>query len=121
MESNRQAQLIKAVVANSKGEIFDLEGYAAVGRAGDKLQALQKDISVKIPHGGELMYLPDRYPVLYNLYTEKIECVLENPYVSNERLFPVAVFNSPGYVNLFTCAYQEDKEPEVEGKHWEGK
>ena len=48
-------QLITAVVANEQGEIFDLEGYAAVGMAGESLFPLTDAGTMELPFGSELM------------------------------------------------------------------
>lgn len=98
---------ITAVVANGGGEIFDLEGYAAVGMAGRFLEVLTEDKTIEIPHGTELMYLPDRIPILYNIDKRQFETLSDNPYNYGESLHPVAAFISPGYVNSFACAYEE--------------
>ena len=102
-----ESQLLTAVVANAAGEIFDLEGYAAVGMSGPMLEPLSAGASRPMPHGSELMYLPDRYPVLQNLETGRIETLKTNPYETGEPLFPVAAFNSPGYVITRISAYAE--------------
>ena len=102
-------KFITAVVANERGEIFDLEGYAAVGMAGDALEPLTMDATVRMPFGSELMFLPDRVPILFNLETGKMEPLDENPFEAGGRLFPVSAFNSPGYVISSVPAYQEGK------------
>jgi len=101
--------MLTAVVANMAGEIFELEGYAAVGMAGKTLTPLALTTTRKIPFGSELMYLPDRHPVLYNLHTGKFETLRENPYAPGESLCPVAAFNSPGYVITHISAYRETR------------
>lgn len=101
--------LITAVVANSGGEIFELEGYAAVGMAGPLRSPLALNQTVNMPYGGELMLLPDRRPVLFNMETGLLETLKVNPYNPGERIYPVAVFNSPGYVTMYVSAYNEDK------------
>jgi pyruvate-formate lyase-activating enzyme len=101
---------ITGVVANAKGEIFELEGYAAVGMAGTSLIPLTKKNTVAMPFGGELMMLPDRRPILMDMETGQLEVVAENPFEPGTLLFPVAVFNSPGYFNTLICAYHESPE-----------
>lgn len=101
--------LIRAVVANNKGEIFDLEGYAAVGMADASLVPLTVDKTINMPHGGELMFLPRRIPVLYNIRKERFETIKENPHKPGEAIFPVAAFNSPGYVITYVSSYKENK------------
>ena len=98
---------ITAVVANDKGEIFDLAGYGAVGASGPLRDCLSVETTRNLPYGSELMYLPGRIPLVYD---PRIQCVVpmaENPYEPGEPIFPVAAFNSPGYVLSRTSAYQE--------------
>ncbi len=87
--------MITAVVANQDGEIFELEGYAAVGMAGSSLALLTQKQTVNMPYGGELMFLPDRFPVLHNMSKDRFETVAENPYVPGEAIFPVAALILP--------------------------
>ena len=105
----KKNHLITAVVANSKGEIFELEGYGAVGMAGQTLTPLTTEDTINMPFGSELMFLPNRKPILYNTVSDKIETLIENPFVSGEKIFPVAAFNSPGYVTSYISAYKEEK------------
>jgi len=99
--------MITAVVSNQKGEIFDLEGFAAVGMADRDLFPLTMADTIDLPFGSELMRLPDRVPILYNLETETFEAVDKNPYAPGENIFPVAAFNSPGHVVSAICGYEE--------------
>jgi pyruvate-formate lyase-activating enzyme len=99
---------ITAVVANSAGEIFDLSGYGAVGMAGSRLVPLTLHETINMPFGGELMYMPDRKPILYNMENRRLEIMGENPYAPGEIIYPVAAFNSPGYVISYVSAYKEN-------------
>ena len=105
--ANKKTGLLTALVANAAGEIFELDGYAAVGMAGTTQRPLTLKNTCSMPFGSELMYLPDRRPVLFNLHSGHIETVTENPYASGQPLFPVSVFNSPGYVISYLGAYVE--------------
>ena len=105
--ANQLSNPITAVVANPAGEIFELEGYAAVGMAGPLLEPLSVAQTRRMPHGSELMYLPDRRPVLFNQGSGNTETLNENPYSPGESIFPVAAFNSPGYVITHVSAYRE--------------
>jgi len=105
----KKKKFVTAVVSNKAGEIFDLEGYAAVGMAGSSLVPLTIDDTMNMPFGGELMLMPDRKPLLYNIKHHRIESLLENPYSPGESIFPVAAFNSPGYVISFVSAFKENK------------
>ncbi len=103
---------LTAVVANTKGEIFELDGYGAVGMAGSTLTPLTPKNTVNLPYGGELMFLPNRRPILYNISKEDFEILEEDPYAPGEAIYPVASFNSPGYVNAFVAAYTENNRSE---------
>ena len=98
---------ITAVVANGEGEIFDLAGYAAVGADGPVHAPLDVVQTLNMPYGSELMYLPDRVPLLYDLRRECVTALAENPYDPGEAIYPVAAFNSPGYMITHTTAYEE--------------
>ncbi len=98
---------VAALAANKSGEIFELEGYAAAGMAGDSFFILTRGDTIDMPRGGEIMLLPDRKPVLYNLEREIFETLSGNPFRPGERIFPVAAFNSPGYVVSLTGAFRE--------------
>lgn len=100
-------KLTTALVANEKGEIFELEGYAAVGMADGSLVPLGMRQTVNMPYGGEFMRLPDRLPIVYNIESRRFETLRENPYIPGRPIFPVAAFNSPGYVLSYTSAYTE--------------
>jgi pyruvate-formate lyase-activating enzyme len=106
---HKRKKFVTAIVSNRAGEIFDLDGYAALGMAGSSLVPLTLDDTIQIPFGGELMLMPDRKPLLYNIKNQRIEILTENPYTSGESIFPVAAFNSPGYVVSFVSAFKENK------------
>ncbi|MGD9148698.1 MAG: radical SAM protein, partial [Desulfobacterales bacterium] len=105
--------LLKALVANTAGEIFELEDYAALGASGGKPIPLTLDNTRVMPFGSELMYLPQRRPVLLNLQSGRIETVTENPYAPDQALYPVTAFNSPGYVISHLGTFVETPEAQV--------
>ncbi|WP_373498449.1 radical SAM protein [Desulfococcus sp.] len=98
---------VTALAANSAGEIFELEGYAAAGMAGDRMVPLTLENTLPMPHGGELMFLAHRSPVAFNRATGRPEVIPENPFAPGEPICAVAAFNSPGYVNACVSAYRE--------------
>ena len=106
-KTRQQPDLLVGVVANEQGEIFDLDGFAAVGADGQLLSPMTTGDTIKLPYGSELMFLPDRVPVVMDLETGQTRPVDRNPYSPGERIFPVAAFNSPGVVLTRTCAYEE--------------
>lgn len=95
-------------MAAENGEIFELEGYGAVGMSGNKQVVLKKEHTIPMPHGSELMMLPKRRPIVYDIATDQFIIIERNPFQPDEKIFPVAVFNSPGYVNRHFCAYDDD-------------
>ena len=105
--------LLTALVANGAGEIFELDGYAALGMAGVLLAPLSVDQTLNLPYGSELMYLPDRKPVLLNIGTGELETLQHNPYEPGEVIYPVAAFNSPGYVITRISAYRETQKSQT--------
>ena len=107
METDDSHELLTAVVADAGGRIFDLPGYAAVGMAGEHFEALTGAGTIGLPFGSELMYLPDRVPILLNLARGELEPVPENPHAPGEPIYPVAAFNSPGYVITHVAAFRE--------------
>lgn len=107
MKNNHQ--YITAVVADHNGNIFDLQGYAAVGMSGKSFIPLTADMTTSMPYGGEMMYLPDRRPVVYNIETGAMETLNENPHSPAHPIFPVAAFNSPGYLLSYNSAYVEEE------------
>ncbi|THB80144.1 MAG: radical SAM protein [Desulfobacteraceae bacterium] len=102
-----EANTVTAVAAAPNGEIFDLEGYAAVGMAGNRLQVLTPDDTIDMPHGSELMLLPDRHPIVFNFDTLDFEVLTRNPFEPGEPILAVGAFNSPGHVNRLSCAYDD--------------
>ena len=105
----KRKKFVTAVVSNKGGEIFDLDGYAAVGMAGPSLVPLTLDNTMNMPFGGELMLMPDRKPLVYDICRQRIEILKENPYSPEEPIFPVAAFNSPGFVVSLVSAYKENE------------
>ena len=106
--SQMTERYLTAVVANAAGEIVDLEGFAAVGMAGPLRMPLTVRQARPIPHGSEFMFLPDRRPVVFDIDAGELVTLHENPYAPEEKVFPVAAFNSPGYVITQLCCYEEN-------------
>ncbi|MBW2367513.1 MAG: radical SAM protein [Deltaproteobacteria bacterium] len=75
--------------------------------AGDTFSPLSHGSTRSLPHGSELMFLPDRVPILLEFQTGQIVPVAQNPHEPGEVLYSVAAFNSPGYVISQVPAYQE--------------
>ncbi len=94
-------------MAAQNGEIFELEGYGAAGMSAKDPVVLEKNNTLPMPNGSELMMLPDRRPIVYNIALDRFEIIENNPWEPKEKIFPVAVFNSPGYVNRHFCAYDD--------------
>lgn len=52
--------MIYALYADEKGEIFDAPGIGAVGRFGDEIRPLKPEDLIPLPDSADLMYLPGR-------------------------------------------------------------
>ncbi len=107
ISSDTPEAYLTAVVANAAGEIIDLEGFAALGMAGPVRAPLTTRRTRPIPHGSEFMFLPDRRPVVFDIEAGERVTLHENPYAPGEPVFPVAAFNSPGYLITQLCSYEE--------------
>ncbi len=97
---------LNAVVSNKNGDIFELEDYGAVGMSGNEPVLMTYSQVVDMPYGSELMMLPNTKPLVFSFDRGRFEVLHDNPYQPGEEIFPVAVFNSPGYVNRYFCAYE---------------
>ncbi|MBW2132179.1 MAG: radical SAM protein [Deltaproteobacteria bacterium] len=98
---------LNAVAADAGGRIFELDGYRAVGMSGSIFLPLTVENSIPVPHGTEFMYLPDRYPVVFDPGSGRIRILKENPHAPGEPIYPVALFNSPGHMITALCAYRQ--------------
>jgi len=106
--SIQNKQYVRAMVANKRGEFFDLDGYAATGMAGGHLVPLMKNDTITMPAGSELFFLPARRPIVFDIQSETFTTLANNPYTPEEKVFPVAAFNAPGYTICLTSAYEEE-------------
>jgi pyruvate-formate lyase-activating enzyme len=105
--SKEAIQFVKAVVANEKGEFFELDDYAAVGMAGSQLVPLVRSNTINMPYGGEHLFLPNRRPIVYHRARREFEVLAENPYAPGEPVYPMAAFNAPGFTIGLVSAYGE--------------
>ena len=94
-------------MARGNGEVIELPGYAATGMSGDRTAVLTVEDTRNMPFGSELMMLPERVPILFNTGKKRFEAVTENPQEPGQPVYPVAAFNSPGYVVAGISAYSE--------------
>jgi len=110
-KKNNTPQYITPLAANESGHIFELDGYAALGRSGpDEFEILDLKNTIPLPYGSEIMFLKDRVPVVYNPLTDCIEDIVENPFEPGSLIFPVSVFCSPGYVLSHLSAFEADNQ-----------
>jgi len=105
--------IMEPVVANARGEIFELPGFGATAMAGQTPLILSRHQTIDMPFGSELMMLPNRHPIVFDLETDSFKTLYENPYEPFEPIFAVAVFNSPGNVNQYFCAYDTENKNDL--------
>jgi pyruvate-formate lyase-activating enzyme len=110
MASKSNDAFLTALAADRKGRIFELDGYSAVGMSGDTRVVLSGNMTRPVPYGSELMFLPERSPIVFNIAEKRFQTLTENPNRPGEPVFPVAAFNSPGYVLTHVSAYREEPE-----------
>lgn len=89
---------LNLVVADRAGRIVDVPGERAVGRAGDRLAALELDSCIPLPPGSELFLLPGREPLGADARTGEIGALA--------GASAVAAFLAPAYTQLATAAYR---------------
>ncbi|MFO7884344.1 MAG: radical SAM protein [Desulfobacteraceae bacterium] len=94
------------LVANKKGEIFELPDFGAAAAQGRKKVLLTRNETIDMPYGSELMMLPGQRPIVFDFDRNRFKTLYENPYAPEQEIFPVAVFNSPGFVSLYSPAYE---------------
>lgn len=68
---------------------------------------LTKNETCGMPRGSELMMLPHRRPIVFNTLKDKFEVLSTHPWKPGEKIYPVGVFNSPGYLSCHTSAYDD--------------
>jgi pyruvate-formate lyase-activating enzyme len=100
-------RFLTALVADRDGQIVELEGFAAVGMDGPLMEPLSLASTMPTPHGSEVMWLPDRRPIVFDMETRQFVELEEDPYRTGSPVYPVAAFNSPGYVTTHVPAYRE--------------
>ncbi|MEW5736105.1 MAG: radical SAM protein [Thermodesulfobacteriota bacterium] len=107
LKKKSSAGYVTALAADEKGNIFDLPGFAACGMAGSTPFLLSGEKCIRPPRGSELMYLPGRAPVVWDIAARRFVTLWENPFPPGGPLYPVAVFNSPAYLVLLHASYEE--------------
>ena len=98
---------LAALVAADNGEVIELADYAAAGMSGNEMVPLTVGATRNMPYGSELMMLPDRVPILFHTGKKRFEALEQHPQRPGQPVFPVAAFNSPGYVVTSISAYAE--------------
>ena len=102
-------EYLPALAADERGNILELPGYAACGASGELVAPLGKAETEPLPHGSELMMLPGRSPLVFDLDRNEMAVLRENPFSPGERLFAVAAFNAPAWLVTRTAAFSEDE------------
>jgi len=97
------------VASDGQGNVFEIEGYSALGAAGNRIVDVPQDQWIPLPEGSDLMELPGRLPVGRKRETGAID-VIEGE--EDETLMAVAAFLAPAYTVLYNAAWErEDESP----------
>lgn len=87
------------VVADSSGNIYEIEGYRAAGMSGGDILPLEPSELIPVPEGTKFFYIPESIPVAFS----------DRRLVSLERAWAVAAFLPPGYTRTMLPAYEQKK------------
>ncbi len=91
------------VVSDAQGNIVEVPNYRMVGTSGTQTQIPDTSDLIPLPYGSDLFQLPGRIPLGLNPDTGNIEPVST---VEGERVFAVAAFMAPAYLQILRSAYQ---------------
>jgi len=94
------------VFADKKGNIFDFEPLAMVGRSGDYLIPIEDSDIIPVPKGGQFYVLPDRHPIGMDRQTGQIITLKENPFDPSSPAFAVAIFLAAAYTQTYLAAWE---------------
>lgn len=87
------------LVSNTNNRIYDIPDFLACGMSGNRFLILNEHDLIPLPSNSEIFILPDRYPIGFNLKTNKFQKL--------PQFNPVAAFIPPGHTQLLTTAYEE--------------
>lgn len=86
------------MVADPAGRIIDLPGFAAAGRAGDAVVALDAGDCIPLPEGSELFLLPGREPLGIDARTGELAAIA--------GASAVAAFLAPAHTQCLSPVYR---------------
>ncbi|MBI4845939.1 MAG: radical SAM protein [Candidatus Omnitrophica bacterium] len=87
------------IVADKKQKILEMPGFYPCAQGGGKISLAACEDMIPLPRGSKLFFLPERYPIGFN--------IRKRSYEGLQNFLPVAVFLPPGYTGLFYPAYKE--------------
>ncbi|MEA3222854.1 MAG: radical SAM protein [Thermodesulfobacteriota bacterium] len=94
------------VFADEKGNIFDFEPLAMVGRSGDYLIPIEDSDIIPAPKGGQFYVLPDRHPIGMDRQTGQIITLKKNPFDPSSPAFAVAIFLAAAHTQTYLAAWE---------------
>ena len=98
----------KLLVADKKGNTFDVPYMEATGmKAGHAFRLDPRDL-VKLHPDSELFMLPERSPVGYDPAAGRTSVIKESPF-GKGPCYAVAAFMAPGYTATYNASYKEKK------------
>jgi wyosine [tRNA(Phe)-imidazoG37] synthetase (radical SAM superfamily) len=93
------------VVSDGNGHIFEIPDYYMCGINGTRTVLPDQDDLISLPYGSDLFELPGRVAIGYDPHKKQFVEVRE--YQGN-RVYPVAAFMAPAYLQLFRSAYKNN-------------
>ncbi len=98
----------KLLIADKKGEIFDVPHLEATGMKGGEYFRLGREDLVKLHPDSELFMLPHRRPVGYDPGAGRFVELEKAPVSGRDRpCYAVSAFLAPGYTVTYNASYRE--------------
>jgi len=90
-----------------ESNVYDFPGLLPAFRTGKRFTQVHRKELIKLPYGGLLFSLPERYPVSYNPGEDNYQTVKESP--GGEEIWAASAFLSSGYLRTYLPAYERKK------------
>ncbi len=95
------------LLSDESGNIFEAREYSMTGMSLNTPLVPAADQIIELPFGSNLFMLPERVPIGFNIKKNQFE---EIPFYRGMRVFPVAAFMAPAYLQILRSAYVPNNE-----------
>jgi len=101
------------LVSDEGGNVFDVPELRMTGMSGTRPVLPETDELIDLPYGSDVFMLPDRIAVGFD---PREEAFVLLPEYQGKRVFPVAAFMAPAYMQFLLPAYREPELPEYDAR-----